>query len=71
MQFSFFQKIISFSLIFFLLFGFTIRVPFVAFFGSQTYAESEDFYNLVSIIVDEDVYDDVRSKLIRYTQDIQ
>lgn len=71
MQFSFFQKIISFSLIFFLLFGFTIRVPFVAFFGSQTYAESEDFYNLVSIIVDEDIYDDIRSKLVRYTQDIQ
>jgi len=71
MNFSFLQKFISFFLIFFLLFSFTIRIPFVAFFETQTYAAEEKFYDLVSIIVDEEVYDDVRSKLVRYTQDIQ
>ncbi len=41
------------------------------FFSQQTFADEEKFYNLVSVIVDEDIYDDVRSKLVRYTQDIQ
>jgi len=65
------QKITSFFLIFFLLFSFTIRIPLEIFFWYNAYAWDKDFYNLVSIIVDEDTYDEVRTKLVRYSRDIQ
>jgi hypothetical protein len=65
------KQITSFLLIFFLLFSFTFRIPTELFFASQTYAGDKEFFNLVSIIVDEDSYDDVKSKLVRYSRDIQ
>ena len=71
MQFSYIQRITSFFLIFFLLFSFTIRIPFLTFFWTQTFADEEKFYNIVSVIVDENIYGDIKSKLVRYSQDIQ
>jgi len=41
------------------------------FFGSRAYALEKEFVNLVSIVVDEDTYDETRSKLVRYSRDIQ
>ena len=65
------QKITSGLLIFFLLFSFTIRIPLLTFFSSQSYASQEEFYNLVSIIVDEESYSKIKTKLVRYSRDIQ
>jgi hypothetical protein len=41
------------------------------FFGSRAYALEKEFVNLVSIVVDEDTYDEVKTKLVRYSRDIQ
>lgn len=65
------QQIISFCLIFFLLFSFTLQIPTELFFASKAYAWDKEFYNLVSIVVDEESYDEVKSKLVRYSRDIQ
>jgi uncharacterized repeat protein (TIGR01451 family) len=65
------QQSISFLLIFFLLFSFTFRIPTELFFAWKAYAGDKEFYNLVSIIVDEESYDGVKSKLVRYSRDIQ
>ena len=65
------KKIISGSLIFFLLFSITAHIPLLQYFSGTSYADEKDFYNLVSIIVDEDTYDAVKGKLTRYSRDIQ
>ncbi len=41
------------------------------YFSTPTYAEEKDFFDLVSIIVDEDTYSNIKTKLIRYSRDIQ
>jgi len=41
------------------------------FLGSRAFALEKEFVNLVSIVVDEDTYDNTRSKLVRYSRDIQ
>jgi hypothetical protein len=58
-------------LIFFILFNLGLRVPFSQFFAPKTNAENKDFYNLVSVIVNEDIYSGVESKLKRYAKDIE
>jgi hypothetical protein len=68
MQYSKIQKSISSLVLFSLLFGLTFRVPF---FDYKTYAGSSDYYNLVSIIIDEDTYDSIASEIKRYASDIQ
>lgn len=65
------QKITSLFLICFLLFSFTLRIPSELFFASRAYAGEKEFFNLVSILVDEESYDEVKSKLVRYSRDIQ
>ncbi|MDP2089997.1 MAG: FG-GAP-like repeat-containing protein [Candidatus Gracilibacteria bacterium] len=67
MNYSKFQKFISSFLIFSLLFSISFRVPF----NFDTFAGSSDFYNLVSVIVDEDTYDELKSEINRYSKDIQ
>ncbi|MFK7779531.1 MAG: hypothetical protein QM490_00025, partial [Candidatus Gracilibacteria bacterium] len=62
------QKFISSLILFSLLFGITFRIPFINY---STYAGSSDFYNLVSIIVDEESYDEIDTELKRYALDIQ
>nr|MDD3720153.1 VCBS repeat-containing protein [Candidatus Gracilibacteria bacterium] len=70
-DYSLSQKIISFILISFLLFNIGLRVPFIEFFNYKVNAENKEFYNLVSIIVDDNIYGDVKSKLSRYARDIE
>ncbi|NDK10028.1 VCBS repeat-containing protein [Candidatus Gracilibacteria bacterium] len=65
------QKILSGLLIFFLLFSVTLQIPFQQYFSYKAFAAQDEYYNLVSIIVDEDTYSAVRSKLVRYSRDIQ
>ncbi|PID86452.1 hypothetical protein CSB08_00530 [Candidatus Gracilibacteria bacterium] len=64
------QKFISFFLIFFLLFSFTFRVPFFGLL-SNTFAKETEFYNIVSIIVEEDIYPSIKNEIERYSKDIQ
>ena len=71
MHYSKLQKSISFFLIFFILVSFTLRVPFFTFFGAIALADDLNRYNLVSIIVEEDVYDELDNEIERYAQDIQ
>ena len=68
MQYSKIQKSISSLILFSLLFGLTFRVPF---FDYKTYAWNSEFYDLVSIIVDQDSYDEVKTEVQRYASDIQ
>jgi len=68
MEYSKIQKSISSLVLFSMLFGLTFRVPF---FDYKTYAWSSDYYDLVSIIIDENTYDEVKSEVKRYAEDIQ
>lgn len=70
MNYSKFQKFTSFILIFSLLFSITFRVPFFEFLKTVK-AEDDNFYSLVSIIVDEDTYQKIWNKIDRYAKDIQ
>jgi len=68
MDYSKFQKYISSLLIFALLFSITFRIPFYDF---KTFAWNDEFFNLVSIIVDQDTYNETKSQIERYSKDIQ
>jgi len=65
------QKIISWVLLFTLFFGMTVRFPLEYLFFARWYADAKEFHNIVSLIVDEDIYDDLSSRLIRYSRDVQ
>ena len=71
MNFSKLQKTTSFFLLFFLFFSFTIRVPFLWLLWQDAYADDDAYYNLVSIIVQDDIYSWIKSELERYSRDIQ
>ena len=68
MHYSKIQKFTSFFLIFFICTSMIIRIPFSGF---GVFAADEGFYDLVSIVVEEEIYDDIRSELDRYAKDIQ
>ena len=68
MLYSKLQKFLSSLLLFSMLGGLIFRVPFFEF---KTFAWSSDFYNIVSIIIDEDTYNEVESEVKRYSEDIQ
>lgn len=53
------------------MFSFTFQIPMELFFASRAFAWDKEFVNLVSIVVDEETYDETRSKLVRYSRDIQ
>gem|GEM_PF-4626527 len=59
-DYSYFQKTTAFVIVFFLLFNIGFRVPFLQLFNYKVNAESKDFYNLVSVLVDDAIYDDVK-----------
>lgn len=67
MKYSKFQKFLSSFLIFSLLSGITFKIPFFDFLAT---ASGSEYYDLVSIIVDEDTYSDISSELKRYSKDI-
>jgi len=68
MQYTKIQKSLSSLLLFSMFFSLTFRIPF---FDFKVFAWSSEYYNLVSIIVDEDTYDEVKSEIKRYANDIQ
>jgi len=70
MNYSKFQKIISSIVLFWFFFTFIFRFPSVDLFDS-VFAQNRDFYNIVSIIVDEEIYSDIDDKVKRYATDIQ
>lgn len=51
-----------------MLFGVTVRLPF---FDFKTFAWDEDYYNIVSIIAEDNVYNELKSEIERYSKDIQ
>lgn len=61
------QKFTSFLLIFLLLFGITFQFSSLQFWVS---ASSNNIYDLVSIIIDEETYKEVESEIKRYSKDI-
>lgn len=67
MNYSKIQKFLSWFIIFSLLFSITFRVPMLSFSVS---ASSEDFFNLVSIVIDEETYGEIKSEVKRYSEDI-
>ena len=73
MRYNFFQKTLSFFLIFALLFSVTFRLPLDIFLASSVFARDSEFNNLVSILIEEDLYGlwDIRSRVERYARDIQ
>lgn len=66
--FTWMQKVISGITLFCLFFSITFRFPGIFFDVS---AGNKDFYNLVSVLVSEDVYDDISSQVEQYAKDVQ
>lgn len=62
------KKFLASFVMFLLLFNITFRVPSLDF---SAFAGNSDFYNLVSVIVDEDTYGKINGELNRYAKDIQ
>jgi hypothetical protein len=70
MNYTKLQKIISIIVLFSFFFTSVFSFPNFRLF-SKTSAASGDFYNLVSILVNEDIYDDIKLEVSRYAEDIQ
>ena len=68
MNYSKLQKFFSSLIIFSLLFSISIRIPVLDFL---IYADDSKYYDLVSIIVEEEIYDDIKSEVKRYAEDVQ
>ncbi len=67
MRYTKIQKFLSSFLIFMMLWSITFRIPFLQF---SLYADSSEFYDLVSIIVDDETYSQAKSEIDRYSRDI-
>jgi len=67
MNYSRAQKFLSFLVIFSLFFSITFRVPI---FHSSLYAKTNDYRDIVSILVNENVYSKIRSEVEKYADDI-
>lgn len=68
MNYSKLQKFLSSLIIFTLLFSTTFRIPFLQF---SAFASSRDFFNIVALVVEEEIYSDVKDEVVRYSKDIQ
>jgi len=71
MNYSKIQKIISSFLLFIFFFGQIFWLSFFSLFSNSVFADNTDFHDLVSIIVTEDIYDELDSEIDRYAEDIQ
>jgi len=67
MNYTKIQKFTSSFLLFSMLFSITFKVPFFDFSAS---ASSNEYYDLVSIIVDEKTYSKISSEIKKYSKDI-
>ena len=70
MNFSKLQKIISSFLLFIFFFWQVFWLSFFSLFSNIVNAENREFNDLVSIIVTEDVYDELNNEIERYAEDI-
>jgi len=68
MNYSKLQKFLSSLIIFSLLFATTFRIPLLQF---SLYASSKDFFNIVAVVVEEEIYSDIKNQVKRYWEDIQ
>ncbi len=64
------QKFISFLLIFSIFFSFTFQVSFFSFLQT-IFASDSKTYNIVSLIVQEEIYDNIKNSVKKYAQNIQ
>jgi len=71
MNYTKIQKILSGLVLFSLLFSISFRIPFFSFLKGDVFAQKSTFYNLVSVLVQEDIYNSVQSNVRRYASDIQ
>lgn len=69
-EYSKIQKIVSFILIWAIFFSMSIRIPFEKYMVNQSYADSDTYYNIVSILVSDSVYSKIEDKVERYAKDI-
>lgn len=69
-MYNFKQKFTSLFLLVFFIFSFVVEIPFRQFI-STAHALENDFSKIVSILVEEEIYDDVEDVLERYWEDIQ
>ncbi len=67
MNYNKFQKILTFILLFFYFFNISVSIPLLT---QKTFAKDKKFYDLVSIIIDEDSFKEIESELKRYSRDI-
>ena len=67
MQYSKIQRFTSFFVLFFFLFSTTINFPIS---DSSVYADDESYKNIVSVIVNEDMYDSLKGSLSTYANNI-
>ncbi|PID87581.1 hypothetical protein CSB07_00690 [Candidatus Gracilibacteria bacterium] len=67
MSYSKIQKFVSVIVLFFFFSSISINIPLLNF---SVFAKSDEFYDLVSIIVDEKTYSKVSSEIKRYSKDI-
>jgi mannitol-specific phosphotransferase system IIBC component len=72
MNYSFWQKITSFILIFLFFFSITFRIPLYQnlFVNKVNAKEGNERYNLVSIFVENKIYPEIKGELDRYAKDI-
>lgn len=70
MNYSKLQKIISFIVLFFFFFNSIFSIPSLNFFNKAS-ASWNTFYNLVSILVNKDIYSSIKTDVERYAEDIQ
>lgn len=71
MNYSKNQKILSFLTVIALLCTFTFRVPISQYVFYSAYADQLKYENLVSVLVNEDIYSWTKAKVKRYAKDIQ
>ena len=69
MNYTKIQKFLSYLLIFSILVSFTIRTPFIGL--EKVFAADKKFFNVVSIIIEEEVYNKIEDEVKRYANDIQ
>ena len=67
MRYSSLQKTIAYVLLFAFFLQISVNIPWIT---SLVFARESSFYNLVSVIVDEKTYNEVKSELDTYSRDI-
>jgi len=70
MQYNSFQRFTSSVLIFAILFSFTVQMPFFSILN-RLFAADENYYNIVSLIVQEEIYPQIEASVNQYAKNIQ